>query len=517
MKNIGKSIVLIGALFASSKAVAQTNVIANYDFNSASGYPVAASSTTTGITSSATSSLTFTLATGVATGTMAFTSNTAGSSLGLFIPAGTSGGEIAFQLSGASLSNYQGYKVYFQSKRNSTGPTTVNVAYSVDGTNYTTLSSSYAINTSFTEYVVDLSSATQINNNTTVYVKLIYNASTSSTGGALLDNVQFQGTLNTGNVYTDPWINSGNDIGFMGRVGIGNVYPQSKLDVTGDARISTSLNVGGTTTLNTTVINGPLTLNSGTAAINPCIKMVVVDGNGNVVPLDGTAALQIDAAADGTACPTAAPIPLVWNTYGNHVNSNFRWIGTIENFDFNVRTNNIYRMSVKNNGDIGLGSFGGNNYNNSGAKFQMYINNSGDINLGATPTNTTFAMTVKANGSVGIGTLLSNNPNNYKLAVNGTIGCRELKVEISSTTWSDFVFQKNYKLMPLKDVEAFIIANQHLPNVPSNADVDSNGGINVAQMESKLLEKVEELTLYIIEQNKKIEALEKEVAQLKNN
>lgn len=193
MKQTTKGLMALALMLGAFKMTAQTNVIANYDFNSASGYPVAASSTTTGITSSATSSLTFTLSTGVATGTMAFTSNTAGNSLGLFIPAGTSGGEIVFQLSGSSLSSYQAYKVYFQSKRNSTGPTTANVAYSVDGTNYTTLSNSYTITTSFTEYLVDLSSAAQINNNTSVYIKLLYNASTSSTGGALIDNVQSKG------------------------------------------------------------------------------------------------------------------------------------------------------------------------------------------------------------------------------------------------------------------------------------------------------------------------------------
>lgn len=80
--------------------------------------------------------------------------------------------------------------------------------------------------------------------------------------------------------------------------------------------------------------------------------------------------------------------------------------------------------------------------------------------------------------------------------------------------WSDRVFEKNYSLMPLKEVEKFIAKNNHLPNVPSAAEVVEKG-IAIDEMVSKLLEKVEELTLYTIKQQKEIDALKKELKQLK--
>ena len=115
-------------------------------------------------------------------------------------------------------------------------------------------------------------------------------------------------------------------------------------------------------------------------------------------------------------------------------------------------------------------------------------------------------------GNFGIGTDLSSNPNNYKLAVNGTIGAKEIKVE--TTSWSDYVFDDNYKLQELKDLENYIKENRSLPNIPTEEEVIKNG-INVAEMDSKLLQKIEELTLFIIEQNKKIEDLQIQINKLK--
>jgi hypothetical protein len=80
--------------------------------------------------------------------------------------------------------------------------------------------------------------------------------------------------------------------------------------------------------------------------------------------------------------------------------------------------------------------------------------------------------------------------------------------------WSDRVFEKNYKLMPLREVAKFINQNHHLPNVPSAQEVVEKG-IKMDEMVSKLLEKVEELTLYTIQQQKEIDALKKEIKELK--
>ena len=110
-------------------------------------------------------------------------------------------------------------------------------------------------------------------------------------------------------------------------------------------------------------------------------------------------------------------------------------------------------------------------------------------------------------GNVGIGTT---NPGDYKLAVNGTIRAKEIKVE---TGWSDFVFADNYKLMPLNKLEKYIKRNKSLPGIPSEKEVFENG-VELGEMQAKFLEKIEELTLYVIEQNKKIYELEDKIARL---
>jgi trimeric autotransporter adhesin len=76
--------------------------------------------------------------------------------------------------------------------------------------------------------------------------------------------------------------------------------------------------------------------------------------------------------------------------------------------------------------------------------------------------------------------------------------------------WSDRVFEKEYHLLSLKEVEKFIVKNNHLPNVPSATEVVKNG-VAIDEMVSKLLEKVEELTLYMIQQQKEIEELKKKL------
>lgn len=105
-------------------------------------------------------------------------------------------------------------------------------------------------------------------------------------------------------------------------------------------------------------------------------------------------------------------------------------------------------------------------------------------------------------------------PTGYKMAVSG--GIITEKVRVATTDggfWADFVFDKNYKLRTLNEVSEYIKLNKHLPDVPSTADVIRDG-IDLAQTQAILLQKVEELTLYVIEQNKKINRLEKKVKTL---
>lgn len=98
---------------------------------------------------------------------------------------------------------------------------------------------------------------------------------------------------------------------------------------------------------------------------------------------------------------------------------------------------------------------------------------------------------------VGIGTT---DPGNYKLAVEGTIGARGIDVKVGA--WSDFVFEKDYTLKSLEEVAIFIEKNKHLPDVPSEAEVLEKG-IDLAKMDAILLQKIEELTLYMIDLRKR--------------
>lgn len=111
-------------------------------------------------------------------------------------------------------------------------------------------------------------------------------------------------------------------------------------------------------------------------------------------------------------------------------------------------------------------------------------------------------------GNVGIGT---NNPQKL-LDVKGTIHAQNIEVDLSG--WSDFVFSKDYNLPTLQEVEAHISAHNRLPDIPSEKQVKEEG-INIGEMQAKLLQKIEELTLYVIDQNKKIEAQNQEIETLK--
>lgn len=106
-------------------------------------------------------------------------------------------------------------------------------------------------------------------------------------------------------------------------------------------------------------------------------------------------------------------------------------------------------------------------------------------------------------GKVGIGTA---SPGSFMLAVEGALGARSVKVTLANP-WPDFVFYKGYKLSTLVEVESYIKKNNHLPGIPSQQEVARNG-VDIGEMNAKLLEKVEELTLYLIE-------LKKENARMK--
>lgn len=139
---------------------------------------------------------------------------------------------------------------------------------------------------------------------------------------------------------------------------------------------------------------------------------------------------------------------------------------------------------------------------NTGARFAFFAGDNLEV------------MSVRGNnnGQVGIG--IVNVPVGYKLGVDGKIVCEELLVK-PSEQWPDYVFEKNYKLMPLSSLETYIEKNKHLPDMPSAAVVEKEG-IQVAEMNAKLLQKVEELTLYLLDLKKENEGLKARLEALEN-
>lgn len=182
-------------------------------------------------------------------------------------------------------------------------------------------------------------------------------------------------------------------------------------------------------------------------------------------------------------------------------------------------------MTLSPNGNVGIGT------STPATKFEIYDNTSkfitfrregvtkkSHIGYGADhegglyfgSDDNQYILWIQQNGLVGIGT--TNPDPNFKLSVNGKIRAKEIRVE---TNWSDFVFEDDYNLTNINELEYFILKNKHLPDMPSAKEVEENG-VNLGEINSKLLQKIEELTLYIIEQDKRIKNLEIKLDQSEN-
>ncbi|RYU94356.1 hypothetical protein [Emticicia agri] len=218
--------------------------------------------------------------------------------------------------------------------------------------------------------------------------------------------------------------------------------------------------------------------------------------------------------------------------------TNSLYEGTAANGNIGLGTQSLFKTQGTNNIALGtnagysnvsgtLNLFLGYNagYNETGSN-KLYIANSttanplikGEfdnknlkINLGATKSTTVGFLAV-GNFDAAFA-MPTGNP--YRLIVQDGIITEKVKVALKGTAdWADYVFEPSYQLMPLEKVESFVKENKHLPNVPSAEDMSKNG-LDVSQTSAKLMEKIEELTLYMIEMNKEIKALKAENANLK--
>jgi hypothetical protein len=203
-----------------------------------------------------------------------------------------------------------------------------------------------------------------------------------------------------------------------------------------------------------------------------------------------------------------------WSTNGTHIyNNNSGSVGIGMNSPTSLldvaKSMTEPTISVRN-----LGSNGGASYRMfdqlSGADWKFKATNTGGFKIRdnayaldviqVEPNSSANVIYINAAGNVGIGTAAPSE----KLSINGNVKCKQ--VEVTLTGWSDFVFGENYELMPLAELEAYINTHNHLPDVPSATEVISNGN-NLGEMDAILLQKIEELTLYVIELKKENEEL----------
>lgn len=112
-------------------------------------------------------------------------------------------------------------------------------------------------------------------------------------------------------------------------------------------------------------------------------------------------------------------------------------------------------------------------------------------------------------GQLNLGATRNPNDITYKLNVGGKILAEEIRVQLQSL-WPDYVFKSNYRLMPLNELHDFVRANEHLPGIPKATEMDTNG-LELGEMQRKMVEKIEELTLYILELKREVDALKAKI------
>ena len=287
-----------------------------------------------------------------------------------------------------------------------------------------------------------------------------------------------------------------NSVNFpAGNVGIGTTTPAAKLHVEKDAAVATDysqsqLLVGGTdgnkrlalaydTNSNLGLIQAYI---QGGAVQN--LALETAGGNvgiGTTFPIDR---LQISNPGD-------VRVVLLPTGGANNRESLVDFWSTFDNYPSDVGPRRVARVQAGFDGGVW------------GTEY-MAFGVAGATDASLPPTE---RMRITATGNVGIGTA---NPT-QKLSVAGTVRAYEVIVD---TGWSDYVFDESYKLKTLSETEAYIKTEKHLPGLPSAKEVAEHG-VKMGEMESKLLAKVEELTLHLIAQEKELSALREQVAELK--
>jgi hypothetical protein len=320
-----------------------------------------------------------------------------------------------------------------------------------------------------------------------------------------------------------------------GKVGIGINSPEWKLDVkSGSINTDSLYRIKGLQVLNLNSVNN-LQLGSGNSLV----------GIGTSTPLSllhlNTTSQEVLRLVGGTS--TFNGTGMFMSFYENGIYRGYigSYSGASSDLDFGTGAGNtagsvhltldaVPRFTLASTGHVGIGttspvsklsviqtgtsnptfelsntSKGPNvSYGHFGTNGDWYLRSASNVGL--------VVLQDQSAGVVGVGTNYV--PSGYKMSVNGRIICTELKVQLFAS-WPDYVFKPDYELMSLSDLNSFIKTNGHLPGIPSAETVASNDGLEVGEMQRLLVEKVEELTLYILKQEEKIQQLQNSVEQLK--
>lgn len=304
---------------------------------------------------------------------------------------------------------------------------------------------------------------------------------------------------------TSSWDVIGTDIknNNTGNVGIGTSSPSYKLDVLGNQRVRAGA-------ITAPGLNGSLT-SGGSLVIENTSNSFFLKTDGSKIQAEkynsitsGTTAstLSINPHGGNVGIGIDGDIPYKLSIYQPIIESNsntsvlqLRGQNPVVNFADQFNTSRGYIKGVTNNSLTQLPATGlaiGSSDLQDGGNF-------GDIYLLARGYQP--AITIKGTtNNVGIGTTTPNE----KLSVNGNIRSKEVIVEI--VNWPDYVFADNYQLPSLQQLENYISEHNHLPNMPAAKEIEKDG-LRVADVQKKMMEKVEELTLYIIELKKEIDLL----------
>lgn len=294
-----------------------------------------------------------------------------------------------------------------------------------------------------------------------------------------------------------------------GNVGIGTTAPTVPFDVQTSGtstifKVTKPWTGSGTTNFNLAEFNNNYNFGYGTALVGTGGQTGV---KGNAFNGDQTGYGLYGYAFGGTGTSygvygTAGSSGSAYGVYGTTTSGANRWAGY---FDGKVQVVNGTDAALGSGGFIINGSTTSTNLvmdnneimaRNNGAASTLYLNNDGgNVNM------------CYAGGNVRIGASDAA-ATGYLLAVDGKVICEELKVQLSDS-WPDYVFGEDHDLLNLYELEKSIQENQHLPGVPSAKEIETNG-LEVGEMQKIMMEKIEELTLYIIELQHQIDALQAE-------